>query len=53
MNYFADLDDTLYPLNFGLANAELEESPLFVPSHHFEGSLFSSRFFPSGTKVIK
>lgn len=21
MNYFADLDDTLYPLNFGLANA--------------------------------
>ncbi|KAG5014364.1 hypothetical protein JHK85_020500 [Glycine max] len=33
-----------------ITNAELEESPLFVPSHHFEGSLFSSRFFPSDHK---
>lgn len=34
-----------------ITNADLEESPLYVPSHHFEGLLFSTRFFPSGTKV--
>ena len=30
-----------------ITNAELEESPLYVPVHHFEGLISSTRFFDS------